>query len=87
MFEWHSESVPTLTETVSFSFTIGTTPMESNSLIVFTAFRYLARWERGVVRPFFSSERTHVRDSIPAGKKNLRNGLTQLTEQIVPQGS
>jgi hypothetical protein len=43
VFERHGESVPTLTETVSFSFTIGTTPMKSSSLIVFTALRYLVR--------------------------------------------
>ena len=34
------EKVLTLTDTVSFSFTMGTTPMDSNSLNVLTAFRY-----------------------------------------------
>ena len=33
----------TLTEMVSFSFTIGTTPMDKSSLKVLTALRYLVR--------------------------------------------
>ena len=33
----------TLTDTVSFSFTIGTTPMDKSSLNVLTALRYLVR--------------------------------------------
>lgn len=37
------ESQLTLTETVSFSFTMGTTPMDKSSLNVFTALRYLVR--------------------------------------------
>ena len=41
----------TLTETVSFSFTIGTTPIDSNSLKVLTAFRY---------RVLYYNERVHI---------------------------
>lgn len=38
---FNGEEARTLTDTVSFSFTIGTTPIESSSLSVFTALRYL----------------------------------------------
>ena len=34
----------TLTDTVSFSFTMGTTPIDKSSLNVFTAFRYRVRY-------------------------------------------
>ena len=40
--EWR-EIGRTLTEMVSFSFTIGTTPMNNSSLNVLTALRYLVR--------------------------------------------
>jgi hypothetical protein len=38
----------TLTEIVSFSFTIGTTPILKSSLIVFTAFKYRVRCQKRV---------------------------------------
>jgi hypothetical protein len=41
-----NEAIRTLTDTVSFSFTIGTTPIDISSLNVFPAFKYLVRCVR-----------------------------------------
>jgi len=55
----------TLTETVSFSLTIGTTPKESNSFKVFTALRYLVRWEKRVSSGMLLSARNDARLRYP----------------------
>lgn len=46
----------TLTEMVSFSFTMGTTPMEISSLNVLTAFRYRVRCYQGFGMCYMSAE-------------------------------
>lgn len=55
----------TLTDTVSFSFTIGTTPIDSSSLKVLTAFRYRVRCRRGTVVSVSTPLPQHVLDTHP----------------------
>jgi hypothetical protein len=50
----------TLTETVSFSFTMGTTPIESSSLNVLTAFKYLVRYAKSAALLHAFQRRTHI---------------------------
>lgn len=65
---------------------MGTTPMESSSLKVLTAFKYRVRYmQASVQRPCMHSYRqTHIGD-VTSGQKDLRDGLLQLSEKIIPE--
>ncbi len=52
--------VLTLTDTVSFSFTMGTTPIDSSSLNVLTAFRYLVRCAGSARKAVETFHKTYV---------------------------
>ena len=79
----------TLTETVSFSFTIGTTPIDKSSESVLTAFKYRVRcrsdryqhqgYEREKTR-----QGTHVGNVTPS-QQNLCDGLSKLSKEIIPK--
>ena len=77
----------TLTEIVSFSFTMGTTPILKSSLIVFTAFKYRVRCQQRdsvAQRTHHYTRRAHIRNITPR-KQNLRRPLIELTKQVVPE--
>ena len=82
------ENRRTLTEIVSFSFTIGTTPILKSSLIVFTAFKYRVRCQKCVSvakrNPSLHTGCTHVRNIAPR-KQNLCRPLIELTKQVIPE--
>lgn len=82
-----STGTRTLTEIVSFSFTIGTTPMDNSSFSVFTALRYRVRCitarQHTMYRPQ-NSTNTHV-GNITSSQQNLSYRLFQMPKKLIIQ--
>jgi len=75
----------TLTARVSFSFTIGITPMDSSSENVLAALRYCVLCSHlAFVSWYWTGSLTHIYNVI-SRQKNLGDRLTQLLEELVPQ--
>lgn len=71
---------------MSFSFTMGTTPMDKSSLNVFTALRYLVRYmslPMNGCSPNTLRSSTHV-GNITTREQNLSYRLSELSEEVVP---
>lgn len=76
----------TLTETVSFSLTMGTTPIARSSLKVLTALRYLVRFrgKLGLCGSKYADTFTHI-GYVASREQHLRDGLAKLPKKVVPQ--
>ena len=72
-----------MTAIVSFSLTMGITPISSNPRNVFCAFKYCVLY-RTLAMLRVTGVSTHIGD-IVSGKKYLSNGLSRLAEKHIPQ--
>src|SRR5436190_10929952 len=90
--QYAQDIVLTLTAKVSFSFTIGTTPICRSSVNVLAAFRYwllcpeiiVSRCHSILQNELRRHPRTYINDIIPC-QEDLGYRLSQLLEQFIPK--